>query len=228
MNPAPDTRRTALDALLGDRRLWRASVGAAPACASTGHAALDRAFAGGWPRAAVSEIGTDHPGSGELTVLAPLLARLTGAGLAVFAIAPPHALYAPGLAGLGVDLRCCHVVDARTSVDAAWAAEQVLADAGCAAALLWCARPPRGLIRRLQLAVERGGGMGFVLRAARVMPDVHAALSVCVRPCRQGIRVEGLRRRGGRPPPVVTLEYDGAVAVRATARPAARSARAAA
>ncbi len=81
---------------LDQRRVWRGrqaqprALGLQP----TGHADLDaRLPEGGWPPAALSELLLASPGCGELHLLWPTLARLSGEGGAAV-----HSL-CPGLAG---------------------------------------------------------------------------------------------------------------------------------
>ena len=67
----------------------------------SGHARLDeRLPGGGWPIGALTEIITARPGLGELSLLLPALACLSGAHW-VALIAPPHPPYALGLAAAG-------------------------------------------------------------------------------------------------------------------------------
>src|SRR5690606_14127060 len=110
---------------------------------------------GGWPLAALSEIVYPIPGDGELQLAMPLLARLTQARRPVALIAPPYDPYAPALQRQGLVLNQLVVVETFRTVDALWAAEDLLrAHAG--AVLLWQDRIETGAQRRLQLAAENG------------------------------------------------------------------------
>lgn len=87
-----------LDALLAARTVWRAGHGAAIAHGgeSTGHAALDALLPdGGWPRRALTELLLPAHGVGEIALLLPTLARMTGANSRVVLVAPPFIPYAP-------------------------------------------------------------------------------------------------------------------------------------
>ena len=81
----------ALDHLLDARHLWRGRAGvASPSNQPTGHAILDAVLpGGGWPESALSEILVAATGIGELSLLWPTLARLTGTGERVMLVAPP-------------------------------------------------------------------------------------------------------------------------------------------
>jgi protein ImuA len=116
------------------RQMWRGDAlgSTARGSISSGHAALDRELpGGGWPRAALTELLLAQPGSGELRLLAPVLAAQTArAGRHVLLIAPPYIPYAPALAAWGVALeRLIWIAGAgadRQGADALWAAEQAL------------------------------------------------------------------------------------------------------
>src|SRR5690554_5901410 len=127
-----------LDALLQQRRVWKggADITVAPA-QPTGHAQLDAVLpGGGWPEAALSELLLAHPGSGELQLLWPTLARLTRARERVVLVAPPFIPFAPAWLQAGVDLRWLVLVQA-SEKEALWAAEQCLRSGSCAAVLCW-------------------------------------------------------------------------------------------
>src|SRR5690554_1938048 len=113
-----------LDALLQQRRVWKgAGQQSAAARHPTGHAQLDLQLPnGGWPEASLSEILLNAPGSGELQLLWPTLARLTRAQERVVLVAPPLVPYAPAWLQAGVDLRWLVLVDAPEQ-DALWATE---------------------------------------------------------------------------------------------------------
>jgi hypothetical protein len=176
-----------LDALLRDRRLWRASAGPVPATLPSGHGVLDRTLRGGWPRGALTEI-QGEPGGPELALLLPALARLTRTGACVAFLAPPHVPYAPALAGAGVALAQVMVVAASAPQDAFWALEQTLRSGACAAAVGWFDALDARALRRLQLAAERGRACGFacVARAAEAAP---VALRVSLRGVPGGVEI---------------------------------------
>jgi protein ImuA len=84
-------------------------------------------------------------------------------------IVPPAAfdmglLYGPGLAAFGLDPARVTILAAPDETAALWAGEEALACPGAAAVILIQSKP-LGLSasRRLQLAAERGGGLGLLL-----------------------------------------------------------------
>jgi cell division inhibitor SulA/protein ImuA len=152
---------------------------------------------GGWPRAGLVEILTPQPGVGELHLLIPTLARLTGLAPArwVAWIAPPFEPYAPALAAHDVALDRQLVVRTRVPL---WAMEQALGSGACEAALAWVqAARPRDL-RRLQLATGRGRTLGFVFRSLAAAREASPAeLRLSIAPRAGGVEVALLKSRGG-------------------------------
>lgn len=140
LNGLPAAERPAL--WLADRL---ASTAATAAVRSSGFAALDAELpGGGWPATGLTELLLAAPGSGELRLLAPLLAQgLEHAG-SLLCIAPPFMPYAPALHALGWPLARLVLVTPDSLADAAWAAEQGLRSGACAAVLWWEGQPLPG------------------------------------------------------------------------------------
>jgi protein ImuA len=186
--------------------LWRGS-GAVPLRAqATGWAALDALLpGGGWPCGALSEVLHAQPGVGELSLLLPLLARLTRKAQPVAFIAPPCRLHAPALVAAGVDPGRTLIVQPQNDTDALWSAEQLL-HAGSAALLLWCRDIETTVMRRLQLAAEQGDGIALLMRplAAQRSASV-AALRLRIERVDGTPMVEVLKCRGARPAQRVAL-----------------------
>jgi len=176
-----------LDQLLQSQPLlWRGKQHpAAQRTASTGHATLDAFLpGGGWPLGALTELHSLGPGSGELSLLTPALARETARGERVALVAPPVPPYPPALAAAGVVLSQLWVVapqpclnhkntNSQRSKEALWAAEQLLRSGTFAAVLLWLPQATATQLRRLQLAAETGGSCW----ALAYRPDQAAAQS---------------------------------------------------
>lgn len=184
--------------LLEHPALWRGRSAARVPTWSTGYPMLDAGLpGGGWPRAGLVEILTPQPGVGELHLLIPTLARLTGLAPArwVAWIAPPFEPYAPALAAHDVALDRQLVVRTRVPL---WAMEQALGSGACEAALAWVqAARPRDL-RRLQLATGRGRTLGFVFRSLAAAREASPAeLRLSIAPRAGGVEVALLKSRGG-------------------------------
>lgn len=184
---------------------------------STGFAALDAELpGGGWPAAGLTELLLAAPGSGELRLLAPLLARdLEHAG-SLLCIAPPRLPYAPALQALGWPLERLVLVTPDSLADAAWAAEQGLRSGACAAVLWWeqpCSSAPcqkaatrkrssaavlATVLRRLHLAAQEGACPLFALRPASArLQSSPAPLRLALEPAaREQLALTVFKRRG--------------------------------
>jgi protein ImuA len=176
----------------------------------SGFPELDARLAGGgWPKTGLVEILATHLGSGELRLLLPLLAAVTHQPQARWCtwIAPPLTPYAPALAAHGVNLSRILVVKAPKDQGRApeWATEQALICGACDVVLTWITQPlkPR-IVRRLQLATQRGRTLAFLLRpwSSRVVQEPsHALLRLGVEPQGHGnssvVRLSILKSRGG-------------------------------
>lgn len=190
-----------LDELLAARTVWRGRTPGAPGRdgRGTGLDALDAVLPfGGWPPAALTEILIPLDGVGELALLWPTLAVLTGAGERVALVAPPYLPYAPAWRAAGIALERLDVIRGDTR-QALWAAEQCLRAGVHAAVLCWPWRADDRTLRRLQVAAETGQALGFAFRphtaAANPSP---AALRVAIDASPRQLRV--LKCRGARTP----------------------------
>ena len=118
----------ALDSLLQDRRIWRGNTPTALSnnALATGHADLDDALpSSGWMEASLTEILIAHDGIGELSLVLPILAKLSQQQKPIVLIAPPYRPYAPAWQNSGVRLSQLHVIHAQPK-EALWAMEQAL------------------------------------------------------------------------------------------------------
>lgn len=192
--------------LLEHPGIWRGRSLTRTDTRASGFPELDARLAGGgWPKTGLVEILARHLGSGELRLLLPLLAVVTHQPQARWCtwIAPPLIPYAPALAAHGVNLSRILVVRAPKTPE--WATEQALTSGACDVVLAWIAQPlkPR-IVRRLQLATQRGRTLAFLLRpwSSRVAQEhSHALLRLGVEPqsngSRSGVRLSILKSRGG-------------------------------
>ncbi|MCK9489257.1 MAG: translesion DNA synthesis-associated protein ImuA [Xanthomonadales bacterium] len=171
-----------------------------PGAEPTGWPELDAALPqGGWPRAALTEILLPADGVGELRLLLPTLARLTGGGQTVAVVAPPYRPYAPGWCLHGVDLariEFIHADDRQTL----WAMEQCLRSGSCVAVLGWPRAGDSRHLRRLQVAADTGQALAFVFRSDRHAGNPSPAalrLDLLTQP-QPALRIR--KCRGGQPP----------------------------
>lgn len=191
-----------LDQLKRDGALWqgRRRPLAPERALPSGWRVLDELFGGGWPRAALAEVLSDaHQG---LSLVLPLLARLSVGGRWLVLVAPPYVPYAPALAARGVRVGQLLLVRDVSLEQRLWAAEQTLKSAACSTVLIWPeasrqAQVQPAQLRRLQLAAEQGDCTGVLFRPPRAAQQASpAALRLRVRPAPLGLEVEVLKRRG--------------------------------
>lgn len=200
-------------------RVWRADElshsGPAPTIAS-GNAELDAELpGGGWPQGALIELLVDMPGSGELSLLAPALARIAAAGRPCVwtlpcdqpsrgpASADAPLPYAPALAAAGIDLNRSIFVQPATPRESLWALEQSLRMPHLGALLGWL---PVGhgeadfrALRRLHLLAGHHLALVFVLRASAAASAPSPAALRLQLTCRNGQLAVTLLKRRGRP-----------------------------
>jgi len=155
---------------------------------------------GGWQAGTIVELMPAVTGIGELRLVLPALARITGAGRHVTLIAPPYIPFAPALAQQGVRLDRVLVIQAQQAEDILWAAEQSLRCRSFGAVLAWPATIRDREIRRLQLAAEAGGSTGFLYRSLDAARESSpAALRLKLRRTENSaLQIDVLKCRGGR------------------------------
>lgn len=160
-----------LDRLLEHPALWRAggSSGARQAVVPSGYADLDRHLpGGGWPCPALIEVLNDRAGIGELSLLLPALRHLSETRVSTLAwLNPPHLPYPPALTERGLGLTRLLVSRPLAGPKVLWAMEQALRSGACAAVLAWTEASDPHALRRLKLAANEGGCLGFLFRSLR-------------------------------------------------------------
>ena len=186
-----------LEKLKHDGRLWQGRQGlpGGEQILPSGWAVLDEALGGGWPRRALVEVISDaHQG---LSLLLPLLARLSRGERWLAWVGPPYVPYAPALVGRGVHIGRLLLVRDVSAEQCLWATEQALKSAACGLVLAWPERIQVAQLRRLQLAAEQGDCPGILFREARALHQGSpAAVRLRVWPSPLGLEVEVLKRRG--------------------------------
>ncbi len=162
------------------------------ASVGTGHSELDSLLpGGGLMRGTLVEwINAEGPGSGAVT-----LAILSASGLVggwsdedvsgcrgVLAVIERVGGFCPAAAaGLGVSPERMLMVRAETESEWKWAVEQVLRSRAVDVVLTWAGGLDDRVFRRWQLAAERGGGVGMLVRPREVVSDASwASLRVLV------------------------------------------------
>jgi hypothetical protein len=180
--------------------IWRGSELARTGCPgiATGFVALDAELpGGGWPCGALTEILPQHEGIGELRLLGPALAQLSGQGKFIAWIAPPYLPYAPALAAAGIDPARVIIVKTVRDGDNLWAAEQALRSAACGGVLVWPREPRFPQLRRLQLAAEGGRCLAVLFRLRQAAHEHSpAALRIALAADKGELALSILKRRG--------------------------------
>lgn len=155
---------------------------------STGFPALDRLLAGrGLRSGSLVEWRGERGGSGAETLAFAVAANLLRDDGAMVVIDDERDFYPVGVAGLGVPLDRTIIVRADTEEAGLWAWEQALRTPGVTITLGRLTQVSDKVARRLQLASEAGGGLGFLIRP----PDVSSATWAATR-----ISVEGMAGSG--------------------------------
>jgi hypothetical protein len=164
------SKRAALEKLLKNQEIWRASgTPQQESGITTGYRTLDNLLAGGgWPTRGLTEILHDQPGVGELRLLTPALARLSQTqNRWLLWVAPPYVPYAPALSSAGVDLTRLLVVNPEHQADRLWVLEKALASTSCSAVMAWPGQMTNKQLRRLQVASKNGQCLGVLYRHSR-------------------------------------------------------------
>jgi len=184
--------------LLQQGSVWRGSKStlADAAVLSSGFCELDELIGGGWPKGALVEIISEA--SLGLSLLIPVLLKLSKQPYWLAWINSPYIPYAPRLQSLGIDTRKILLLRKLADEQALWAAEQALQSGNCKVVMLWPSKLNTAQIRRLQLAAETGDCLGVLFRprSARALPSV-AALRLQVEADEQALLLRLLKRRGG-------------------------------
>ena len=182
----------------------------------TGLHALDELSPGGaFRRGAVHELLWRRP-SAAPTTLALLLAKAAQQmGGAVAWSDPERELYLPPLAAAGVDLRRLLLLRCPSRADQLWALAECMRCRGISATVASIQNLNQIEARRLQLAAERGGGIGLFMRS--YSPTAQTAYAAATRwlvqpaagdDAMQRWRVELLYGHGGRTGQILLLEVD--------------------
>ena len=143
---------------------------------STGIAALDELLpAGGFRPGTLVEWLAEDEGCGAGTLALMAVAETTRAGGAFVVIDNDGEFHPVTAAELGIDPADTIIVRPENKNDAIWSLEQSLRCQGVAAAMGWVGRLDSHVFRRLQLAVETGGGIGFLMRPAGIRREASWA-----------------------------------------------------
>jgi protein ImuA len=218
---APERRKFNVQAVVGKEQLLRA-LSARQATVidhralRTGLHALDELAPGGaFRQGAVHELLWRRPAPVPTTFALLLAKAAQQSGGAVAWSDPERELYLPPLAAAGIDLRRLLLLRCAKRADQLWALAECMRCRGVSATVASIQNLSQIEARRLQLAAERGGGIGLFMRP--YTPGTSAIYAAATRWLVQAAagddgvqrwRVELLYGHGGRTGQILLLEVD--------------------
>lgn len=178
----------------------------------TGLTDLDELLPGkAFARAAVHEL-LWRKEDGRPLFFAALLARSAAGCGAIIWSDPDRMLYPPALAAMGIDLSRLYLLRTKDEAEELWAVAECLRCRGVAATVASLGRLSQVEARRMQLAAERGGGAGILLRPdGKASAQYAAATRWRIRPATgertvQKWQIQLIHGHGGRIGQSVILE----------------------
>lgn len=204
MPPLSCQRRTSIEELRDKLRAWENTRRPARAArTSTSCGQLDGLFPeGGVARGALIEWLSEGEAGGAmwLALIAGREACREHGPLVV--IDGRGTFYPPAAILAGIDPTRLIVVRVNSARDESWALDQTLRSGGAGAVLCMTDRLTQRGTRRLQLAAEAGGGVGFLVRPAAVRDEpCWAEVRLLIEPCQSVRKEDGYilpERPGGR------------------------------
>jgi protein ImuA len=197
------------------RQLEKSRISEQTAVCSTGCEAFNRLLpAGGWQPGMLVEWFTSYSGGGAMTLAVALAREAAKSGGLIVLSDPRKQFYAPAAVALGFDPAQLVILQPPSPAEEMWALDQALRCEGVA--LVWAAlnKLDDHDFRRLQLATEAGGTLGFLGRPARARGQpAWSDMQFLVEPQASAagnrrLRVEVVRLRGGVAGASVMLEID--------------------
>ena len=214
-----ESRREVVRVLEARVRRWESARRPTGEAVTTGSPTLDRLLPDrGLRRGGLVEWLSDGPGGGAMT-LALFTARAACGEQGVLVVIDPEcSFYPPAAAAWGLALDNTIVVRPQGPRDHHWSWDQALGSSGVSAVLGWPEGIPARTFRRWQLAAERGGTLGLLVRPVSVRgsptwSDVQWRVRPLTTPTAEDdvsrrLRVELVRCRGGSPGATVDLIVD--------------------
>ena len=185
--------------LIQQGQVWRAhEAPARPAqtLLPTGFKQLDECLSGGWMPGQLIELLIDQPSSGELHLLLPLLSSASQQPGLILWVDPPMHPYPLALAQAGVRLRDHRVIRTQSLDERLWVLEQALKSGAASIVMGWLDKVPAKALRRLQLAVQQGQGLAFVVRNSEwASQSSPASFRLQLKAQSEGVKVDLLKRR---------------------------------
>jgi len=150
---------------------------------------------GGWPKGALTDLLVQQPGVGEMRLLLPALKEVAQRRIAL--LQPPHRFQPEAAAYWGLPETSVTVVRASKTADALWAGEQIPRAATFGALLFLQTHVRPEALRRLHLAAQTSESLFFMIRPLAAASDTSPApLRIAVRPARDSVSLQFVKRRG--------------------------------
>jgi len=206
--PSSTAASAQASALAAHPLLWRArQVSHRLDTVGTGHAALDQVLPGnGWPTGALTELVIDAEACGELSLLLPVLARLSHENHWITMIDPPWIPCPSALYGNGLAVEKLLLVRTQNKKESLWASEQAVRGIFCGAMLAWPDAISFSELRRLQLAARATRTTVFMFRDPKALNSPSpATLRLRLTPDNGDLQVRVLKCRGQRPASVIHI-----------------------
>jgi cell division inhibitor SulA len=174
----------------------------------TGYKALDNALSGGFPKAGMIHVSS-HLGCGELRLMLNILREQAGAQsnkMWAF-IAPPFALNAEFLLAENIPLEHLVLIQADSTKDALWSAEQCAKSGICEGVFLWQQDLTHAQIRKLELAALHGASHCFWFdTSSHKRANLPLTLSLSLQREDEQLKVRINKQKVGWPKPAVTIK----------------------
>ena len=202
------TPPTPASSLASHPQLWRGNqVSHTLKALSSGHLALDDALPGnGWPMGAVTELVNAANGCGELSLLLPVLARLSQQDHRVVMVDPPWIPCPSALIAHGLVLEKLLLVRTRKRSESLWACEQIVRGIAGGAMLAWPDSISFSELRRLQLGAHSSQKTVFLFRDQKTANiSSPATLRLQLTPDADGLQIRVLKCRGRRPASTIRI-----------------------
>lgn len=187
--------------LLSSQHIWKGTSSQPNTAAYTpsGFTNIDSQIEG-WPLGNLIEIIPQQTGIGELSILLPSLAHISQNQQWILFAGPPHIPYAPGLAGLGIDISKIIVTQTNSLLDTGWCMEQALKSGTLGAVIGWLPKINDQLIRRLQLTLDAQKVLcAFFTKPSKTEKSNPTPWRIIVRRKNRKTLIDIRKRRGGGP-----------------------------
>jgi cell division inhibitor SulA len=173
---------------------------------ATGYQKLDEALNGGFPQSGLVHIASIL-GCGEMRLVVPALLNMHEDKRLCAFIAPPHLLNAEFLLSEGINLERVLIIQANSSQEALWSAEQCAKSGACSAVFVWQNTLQQNQAKKLELAALKGQCLNFFFTSGQHQTDnLPVSLSLSMKREDQQVQVKINKQKVGWPLPPFTVK----------------------